>query len=376
MEGYSNLYNAINDLKEDAPSRRFKTICSHSNENFIGFKAADKFIIEPKLSKSLTIESLEKLTEFIIENIKKHSVNLIIPSRRQKQLGIILKENILNIQGILEENNCKIVLTSYNPEIIDILNNKLKFYDYLKEFNLKQESYFQFNIPDYVGYSTHPDKIDNIFELSKNNEIFKSLNDEVVFCTKPTIGVYGSGFFIFDNEENDAYNRLNLKTKISMGEFVKNIKLLKNQNHENDMLLMEFLPNHEYSADCVAINGELMGISVREKIDGQSYQIMQVHKEIYEQTLELVKLFKLNGMFNVQFKNDKNNKPYILEINTRLSGKSYYATFYGVNLTRIMCNILCGYNSIEEYKNLFEQINLNKESLRVNSYYKTVDLLF
>jgi predicted ATP-grasp superfamily ATP-dependent carboligase len=85
----------------------------------------------------------------------------------------------------------------------------------------------------------------------------------------------------------------------------------------------------------------------RKSNSGVAAQVIEDHPDIMNQVRALTRLLKLNGMFNVQFK-DSCGKPFLLEINTRLSGRSYYATLAGLNLPFLAAELFSGQKTVAE----------------------------
>lgn len=133
---------------------------------------------------------------------------------------------------------------------------------------------------------------------------------------------------------------------------------------------MEYLSGNEYSADCAAWNGELFAIGIREKIptlssDGtktQSYQRLAFHQEIFNQVKEITKHFELHRLFNIQFKNNDDGIPFLLEMNPRLSGNASFANVVGMNLSSMFCNVAIDFlknnknDQLEQYVEQFVKI--------------------
>lgn len=98
------------------------------------------------------------------------------------------------------------------------------------------------------------------------------------------------------------------------------------------MLLMEYLSGPEYSVDCVGDNGRLICAVPRKKHLSVGHgQTVVMDPVILEATRKLASDYKLNGNFNVQFRDEK-NKPRLLEINPRMSGGIAMACLAGPNL--------------------------------------------
>jgi predicted ATP-grasp superfamily ATP-dependent carboligase len=114
------------------------------------------------------------------------------------------------------------------------------------------------------------------------------------------------------------------------------------------VMLMQFLEGAERSVDCLAYHGQLIGGVIRKKspVPG-SAQVIENNPGLMRQVGELVRLLGLNGMFNVQFR-DSGTRQYLLEINTRLSGRSFYATLAGFNIPYLAAELFSGRKAADE----------------------------
>lgn len=311
MKGYSNLYHAIGDIKNADTESQFKILCSHDNKGFIGFQSADYAEIEPDVDD-------KEFLEFCFKICKKYNVNVIFASNRQ---GILNK----NKEKFKELGTEVVTVASY--KLINSINNKSKLYNILKGNNV-------IKIPDFEVFSTGEEFTSAYKKMKKK---FPQL------CMKPTHGVYGSGFYVLKEKTNQLGNVLNQTATISVNNFKKMIK----SRSFKKMMLMQFLEGYERSVDCVAFNGNFIGGVIRKKISSTMPQIIEDNPEIIEQVRWITKKLKLNGMFNVQFK-DCGGVPYLLEINPRLSGRSFYATLAGLNLPYVASQVFSGLKKPEE----------------------------
>ena len=87
----------------------------------------------------------------------------------------------------------------------------------------------------------------------------------------------------------------------------------------------------------------------------QSYQRFAFHQEIFNQVKEITKHFELHGLFNIQFKNNDDGIPFLLEMNPRLSGNASFANVVGMNLSSMFCNV-----AIDFLNNSNQQLHLKK----------------
>lgn len=281
-KGFNNLYHAIKDLKSEIPD--CKVLCSHTNSLFLGFHSADFNEKEPKFTNK------KKFLEYCEQIINKYDIKLIFPHHKQEWF---------NEHKTFFDNLGVVVATVAPLHGVNTINYKNKFYK-------KISSIKGINAPKFSVFNSYDE-----FSTLKKSEKFKNTH----LCIKPSLGVYGSDFY-------------DLKKSLSK----KKIEQIISNN--KNMLLMEYLDGFEYSADCVAYYGKIIGFVVRKKIHQDLPQVIVFNESIIRQVELLTSHLKLNGMFNIQFK-ELNGEPYVLEINPRLAGRSYYATLAGLNIPAI-----------------------------------------
>lgn len=128
---------------------------------------------------------------------------------------------------------------------------------------------------------------------------------------------------------------------------INNFKDLDYYYNSNDQLLLEYLPNDEYTIDCFTnYKGELLycagrkrnrisnGISVS-SIEIKDDRFLEIAKKINENLV-------MNGAWFFQVKENKEKELVLLEIATRIAGTMEYQRAFGVNLP-----LLSLYNSEE-----------------------------
>ncbi len=149
-------------------------------------------------------------------------------------------------------------------------------------------------------------------------------------CIKPAVGIYGYGFRLLTKQENIADF---LRGDTHRMSYTQAEHVFANAKKFPPMLVMEFLPGAEYSVDCLAFRGNLVGAVVRQKVGGLgNVQVVcgsLARPQLHQICSELTQHYDLNGIYNIQFKEDKNGLPCILEINARPSGGLRFSMMTG-----------------------------------------------
>jgi len=255
-----------------------------------------------KSMKELNIPIYKELhyndTKMFDKIVKKHDVNVLFTNSPKERI------KVKNIH----------VVSPGSKASIDLVNNKYPFYQFCEENNIP--------IAQFVRFDSKEEMVLKMNEF-QNKEL----------CIKPSISIFGLGFYkINDIPEGDDVSFKNY-------------------------LLLEYLPGYEYSIDCLCQDGKLIYHSIRKKLSDTEQTIIY-NEDMYKTSKKLVKLLNLNGTINIQFKEDINGNPKVLEINPRISGgfnkgfydeKTYVEVFF-----KIISNINIKKNEInsilEKYK--------------------------
>jgi len=166
--------------------------------------------------------------------------------------------------------------------------------------------------------------VTNYEEFIEAYDYVKNSGFEV--CIKPTEGIGAIGYkrIIEDVSPMEELSLSNVQ--ISYNHLKK---ILGSTSNFDPLLVSGVLPGHEWSIDCLSNNGKLVDSVIRIK-SGKYEQTVKVDKEINIIVEKLVEKFKLNNLFNIQFKL-KDDVIYLLEINTRMSAGIFKSCKIGMN---------------------------------------------
>ena len=138
--------------------------------------------------------------------------------------------------------------------------------------------------------------------------------------------------------------------KPDIGSGSRGIELIKAKEGNS---LWEYLPGPEYTVDVFCNEeSESLGTVVRKRLKTKAGISVQGeiirYKEIEKTAEDLCKFLNIIGPCCIQFKEDRQGIPTILECNPRLGGGSYFATLAGVNPAQIYVDLFC--NKKDVYK--------------------------
>ncbi len=145
--------------------------------------------------------------------------------------------------------------------------------------------------------------------------------------------MYGLGFKILDAQRDSIVHVLKgVEDQVPLAELRQG---MVNTPTFDSLLVMEHLAGHEWSVDCVGHNGELVCAVQRKKSQMVGHgQVIDNNPDITGMVTRLAAHYRLNGLFNVQFKEGVQGVR-LLEINPRPSGGVGMACLAGVNLAQI-----------------------------------------
>ncbi len=150
-------------------------------------------------------------------------------------------------------------------------------------------------------------------------------------CVKPAEGIFGLGFWRleagidpFRSFANPDSHRADVETFIHAFEA---------RPERKPLVVMPYLAGDEHSIDMVCEDGETVALVARRK--SGLYQQFEIEGPAIELARACARHFRLDGLVNIQTREDGHGRPHLLEYNLRYSGGSSYTHLSGVNLAGI-----------------------------------------
>lgn len=292
-------------MRENNPS--FTFVGSSENEHAVYKRACDEWYVEPGgLSE-------REYVDFCIDFCKKHKIDVFVPRRNLTQ--IVLEKERFDALGVkLFADDCK--------ELQLILDDKIKTYEYIREINKEI-------VPDfYVATS-----------LEEFKEGYGKLKEKgYTVCYKLTVDEGARSFRVV---KDDAYGASSIYEKPGSKITLEHaLIILSSYDFSVPVLLMPYLNGVEISIDCMKMDDE--SIIIPRYKTSKRFSTVKFDKEIMALCKELLDRLNCKMVMNVQFKL-LNNKPYLLEINPRMSGGLQLSCkASGINLPSVALNYLLG----------------------------------
>ncbi len=295
---FSSVAAAIRLIREADVVGDYRIVCSNTNPHAPAFLAAHESAIEPHGLQG------EAYLDWCFRFCSENSIDIFVPGK---------EASLVSAAGERFAERGTRVLCVASPEVLHLLHDKARFY---QTVDLERAPPADFRVVENV------EQFDTAYrELRKKH---------AKLCIKPSISVYGLGFSVIDEERCSAQLLLEgVQYHIGLDDLQRGFATLENFR---PMLLMEYLDGHEYSVDCIGDNGHLVCAIPRKKsmLVGQG-QTIDLRDDILQSTRQLTAAYRLNGLFNVQFREGKNGLG-LLEINPRMSGGIAMACLAGPNL--------------------------------------------
>ncbi|MDD1641426.1 MAG: ATP-grasp domain-containing protein [Methylococcaceae bacterium] len=174
--------------------------------------------------------------------------------------------------------------------------------------------------------------------ISKYHVLFQAIGVQVLSVADYhtltlLVSVFGLGFRVLDTQRDSITQLLKgVEYQIPLQELRQG---MNNTPEFATLLVMEHLGGPEWSVDCAGRHGELICAVQRKKSPLAGHgQTIDNNVDIQGMVTRLTAYYRLNGLFNIQFKEGVNG-PSLLEINPRPSGGFGMACLSGANLAYI-----------------------------------------
>ncbi|MCC8535567.1 ATP-grasp domain-containing protein [Xanthomonas axonopodis pv. poinsettiicola] len=289
---YATIARIIDHLRGEAEPLPIWTCVSHRQENFRGFARADHALLEPAGL------SPEAYLQWCYQVVQQLQITHLVPGYEQS----LLTSHRAEFAAL----GCQIVHAA-PADILPNLHHKQWVYAAVAGL---------VPLPDYRYVTTLQQAVEAIAQLGVDGAV----------CVKPTVSVYGKGFYrLVEGIEPSTY-------ACSAQEWIGRMERLPEFEPH---LVMRYLPGVEYSVDIAARDGDVLACVVRQKDPNSKVQQLSMRADLVGYATAMVKRFGANGLINVQFKDDIDGAPMLLEINPRAAGGIGMSCMSGINLPHV-----------------------------------------
>ncbi len=303
---FSTSYRLIELMKENR-EEQVQIIGTNKQYHSVIRNVCDEWYEEPATEGDAYVEDCLR---FCLE----HRIGVFVPRKGMLEIS----RNINRFREI----GVRVMAEEYSR--LELLADKARTYEL---FRGQTELY----IPEYHIVNTAEEFEQAYFKLNSNYS---------QICAKFVLDEGGMSFRKFSDKEDPLH-----MLKIYAGSTVPiqlYLKWLRDAEPFDDLTVMPYLSGQEISVDCLNTDSGLIAIP--------RYKGNARHEEILydDRILDMVEyIMKMTGLqfpCNIQFKLE-GDKPYLLEINTRMSGGLQMSCLAaGVNIPNIALNKLLGRN--------------------------------
>jgi len=298
---FSTINAVFRNLHQSDSCGEIICIASHTNPAATVFLAANESYLEPAGLSG------QDYLQWCVGFCHSHKIDLFWPGR---EAALISKNHhLFHAIGVQ-------VMSVADYDTLTLLHNKADFYTALNSEVAK--------VMDFTAVNDC-----HAFDRAVDNLSLKHAS----LCVKPAVSVFGLGFRILDVQRDSISQLLKgVEYQIPLQELRQG---MNNTPEFDTLLVMEHLPGPEWSVDCAGRHGELLCAVQRKKSQLVGHgQAIDNNDEINGMVSRLTAHYRLNGLFNIQFKEGVNG-PRLLEINPRPSGGFGMACLSGANLAQI-----------------------------------------
>jgi carbamoyl-phosphate synthase large subunit len=315
--GFPSIFKSLINNEE----RKIEVIGTDMSKEAAGFHMLKKTHIVPSGFS-------EDFVPAVLDIAEKEEVDVIMPLATYELS--VFSEN----KKAFEDIGAKVLVSDPGP--LETANNKGLLYKFLGEQGIDVPgSIMADNYDDFMG------AIDKLGFPEKN------------VCFKPQVGKGSRGIRIITKSIDRMDILMNHKPSHLYSTIDEVEATFSGVADFPKMVVMEELPGIEYSVDTLADSGKALVTipRTRDQIKlGISFIGTAVeHQEIIQQTEKIVECIGLDYNIGIQFKEDADGKPKIIEINPRVQGTMVLATACGVNLPYLAVKLAMGEEIPEQH---------------------------
>jgi carbamoylphosphate synthase large subunit len=293
---FSSAQNALRLIRQGDEDQTYTLVASSPNPHALVRLAADEFHEEPSGLVG------DAYVEWCAEFCRRHEIGLFVPGKEAARLADMAEH--FSRQGTR-------ILSSAPRAMLDLLHDKGRFYAAV-------------DCPPPPAWRM----CTSLAEFDAAHEQLRESHSQL--CIKPAVSVYGIGFRRI-REDIDAHEIYAAGHAYQI-DLPSMRALLAQRDRFPPLLLMEFLPGHEFSVDCVADQGILRcAVARRKPLHAGEGQVIDPREDVQIACAAIVRRFSLNGYANIQFREGVHGLR-TLEVNPRMSGGIGMACLAGPNL--------------------------------------------
>ena len=257
----------------------------------------------------------------LLEICKEENVDVVLPFMSAELLPLIDRKSDFEKVGI------KVSVS--DRASVEITTNKYRFYEFLKEHNLPVPRFAPVKKADDLLPACEACGYPSNAVCVKATELSGSRGIRIV---KPDVSRFD---LLFHEKPNSFFTTME-----------DLLATLHERDEMPEMMAMEYLPGMEGSVDLIAENGKILYMAYREStVNLHSIPqagVLKDNPEAYAIAEKVVKALNFTGSADLDFKNDANGLPVLMEINPRIAATMRIFKEGGMNLPYLRIKHLLG----------------------------------
>jgi len=259
--------------------------------------------------------------DIVMDICKKEHVDIYFPNISAEVSNLVQNRNKF------EKIGTKLAIS--NVESIEIANNKLSTYKFLKENNI--------DVPKFYPVKSVEDFVEGCRVMGYPQN---------AICLKIIDGSGSRGVRIIDSTKSRYDIFVNEKPNNFFTSYEEMKSTLMEARNFHDMMLVEYMPGTEYTVDLLAEKGKVLYEVGRENVVSlmsiAQESILKYDEEAYRICEKIVELLKMDGNIGFDFMRDRDGTPMLMDINPRITATVSVIAAGGVNLPYMRVKQLLG----------------------------------
>ena len=257
----------------------------------------------------------------LLEICKKERVDIILPFMSAELIPLIDRKDEFEAIGVR--------VSVSDRRSVEITTNKFRFYQFLKENDLPVPRFALIRKADELISACERCGYPRNAVCVKATELSGSRGIRII---KPDVSRFD---LLFQEKPNSFFTTME-----------DLLFTLQERDEMPEMMAMEYLPGMEGSVDLIAENGKILYMAYRESTVNL-HSIPQAgelkdNPEAYEIAEKVIDALKLTGNADLDFKNDSEGHPVLMEINPRIAATMKIFKEGGLNLPYLRIKQLLG----------------------------------
>lgn len=327
---------ALADCLKNNGERNIRIVGTDMNYDETILQMVDAFYQVPKAKDP-------SYCDVVLDICEKEKVDIILPTMSAELIPLLDNLDRFTEKGI--------VVSISNRKSIETTNNKLRFYEFMRDNHLP--------MVDFCA-------VHNVEEVK---EAFKKIGyPDKAICIKALESSGSRGIRIIDPSKSRFDILFNEKPNSFYISYEELIEILSEKEKMPEMVVMEAIPGEEFSVDLVADHGKVLYMCARQSntIIASIPQTATLFedKKAYEICEKVVELLKIDGNADFDFKYDKDYNPVLMEVNPRIAATMAIFKAGGMNLPYLrikqllkeelpQCYIKYGIKMVRRYIDMF-----------------------